>query len=75
MIEDGYAEPREIEMFEEETRKIYEFMMKMFEDPYSCSLGSCRNTDFSSGIPLSLDTDMGNTKLGKNVNNTIPDES
>ena len=75
VIEDGHADPGEIKMFEEETEKVWEFLTKMHEDPYSCSVGSCRNTDFSSGIPLSLDTDMGNTKLGKNVNNTIPDES
>ena len=52
-------------MFEEETTKVLEFLQS--DDPYSCSVGSCRNTDYSSGIPLSLDTDMGNVKLGKNL--------
>ena len=64
MIEDGLAEAGEIEMFEEETTKVLEFLQS--DDPYSCTVGSCRNTDYSSGIPLSLDTDMGNVKLGKN---------
>ena len=75
MIEDGIAEDREVEMFQKETSEIWEYLMKMQDDPYSCSDESCRNTDFSSGVPLSLDTDMGHTKLGKNVENANHDYS
>ena len=62
VIEDGHAEEIEKKRFQEETNIVKKFLES--DDPYICSGGSCRNSDFSSGIPISLDTDLGTTKFG-----------
>ena len=69
VIEDGYAETEEIDAFNEETSKVTEFLKT--DDPYRCTYDTCRNTDYSNGIPISLDTEMGNMKKGWFLNDIM----
>ena len=62
VIDDGFADPEEIDAFKEETSKVTEFLKT--DDPYRCNDATCSNTDYSQGIPYSLDTEIGNTKTG-----------
>ena len=55
VIEDGYAEPIEIQRFKEETDKTIEFIIT--DNPFRCNESSCRSSSYTSGVPLSLNSE------------------
>ena len=65
VIDDGFAEEIEIKRFEEETNTVRKFLNT--DDPYRCTESSCGSSGFSSGVPMSLHSDVGNTKFGGQI--------
>ena len=63
VIEDGYADDFEINTFEEETSKLLNFTEN--GEPYVCSDVTCKDYTYSSGVPVSMDMQMGDTKYAK----------
>ena len=61
VIDEEFSDPEEYDTFKEETSKVIEFLKT--DDPYRCN-DTCRSTDYSNGIPYSVDNERGNTKTG-----------
>ena len=65
VIEDGFADEKEIEIFLSETQKVKNFTS--FGDPYVCNPHVCMTTSFTAGLPTLQDSDIDSTKYGKNL--------
>ena len=65
VIMDGFADPKEIEIFEMETEKVKNFTS--LGEPYVCSSSTCKQTSFSAGLPILQDPAFDNTKYGKDL--------
>ena len=63
VIPDGDADDYEVEMFKNETSKVHQFMS--MDAPYECLDSSCVNQEFTEGIPIYMDMEMGNRVLGE----------
>lgn len=63
VIPDGDADEHEVEMFMNETRKVQQFMS--MDTPYECLDSSCVNQEFTEGIPIYMDMELGNRVLGE----------
>ena len=62
VIPDGEADDFEVEMFKNETRKVHQFMN--MDTPYKCLDSSCVSQEFTEGIPIYMDMELGNRVLG-----------
>ena len=62
VIPDGEADDFEVEMFKNETRKVQQFMN--MDTPYKCLDSSCVSQEFTEGIPIYMDMELGNRVLG-----------
>ena len=67
VIPDGEAEEYEVEMFKNETSKVHQFMTSNRNNPYECLDSSCVNQEFTEGIPIYMDMDMGNRVPGRYI--------
>ena len=56
VIEDGFAEPIEIQRFKEETNNASKFLNT--DNPFRCNESSCGSTSYRTGIPLSLNSEV-----------------
>ena len=63
VIPDGDAEDYEVEMFQNETRKVLTFMKE--GSPYKCTDATCKEVGFTDGIPIYMDTQFGNRVFSK----------
>ena len=58
-----HYDEHEVEMFMNETRKVQQFMS--MDTPYECLDSSCVNQEFTEGIPIYMDMELGNRVLGE----------
>ena len=62
VIDEEITDDEEMEIFNNETQKLMQFMEK--GEPYQCSSSTCKSTAFQHGVPTSMDMEMGPIRYG-----------